>query len=277
MNDFDSSVWQDNGHAKIFDCWSGYRNKGLKKIYESFNDIKIFFELKLLLQGRNFIEIGCATGELYRYLSAFHNELNYFGIDVSKPAIERARTKYPNGDFFVSDANIMPSEVIKSLKLKPDVLFSRDVVVHQAKPFEFLKDLISIPAELIILRLRTKDKGDTVLDPKLSCQYYCGQWVPYMIFNIDELILFISKNVIFESLHIYKKYTILGGNYGRYLPKDCYYSQTGTSETAIGIKVANKPVNNAEVIIKQIEESSPKLNMSDIKLGLLISKIKEKI
>lgn len=171
----------------------------------------------------------------------------------------------------------MPSSEVTDLNINPDIIFSRDVIIHQEKPFDFLSDLLSISSDLAIFRLRTKDKGKTILDVESSCQWYCNQWVPYMIFNTDELIQFIKEKVYFEKLIIYKNFKILGGVCSRYLPKDCYYPETGTSETAVGIKVSKSKIAQPSIQVKEVREIPGKLSIFEKKFGYLVKKLTSSI
>jgi hypothetical protein len=72
---------------------------------------------------------------------------------------------------------------------RADVVFCRDVVLHQLDPYGFLSTLLDIAAKALVLRLRTRDVGATVLNAEISCQYhYDRHWVPYIVLNTDELI-----------------------------------------------------------------------------------------
>ena len=248
--------FQDKGHAKHFDARYRLNLRGLKKEYESFNEFQLLCKYKSHINGKNFLDFGCATGEMYRYLQHYHSDLKYFGLDISIPAIQRAKDKYPMGNFIVISEDIKISKQVEKLKFRPDILFSRDVVLHQAQPFEFLKELVGISNSALILRLRTRDKGKTVLDPELSAQYYCGKWAPYMILNIHELIDVIRSCTNIDTLHILKNYVVLGGCHGRYLDKECFYSETGTAETAVFLKKSELAVVNPRIEISHNEEKA---------------------
>ena len=245
-------AWHEDIHAVFFDAWYNLPLKQLKKRCESFNEVRLFQENKPFIKGKRFVEIGCATGELYRYLKAFHPEFQYLGFDISEPAIRRAKEKYPQGNFSLCEEDL--SDVMRQ-NLSPSVVFERNVVVHQPNPFEFLSKIITIPNEAVILRLRTRDQGETVLDPELSCQWYHSKWVPYMVLNIDECIEKIRQTVNFEALYIVKNYQQLGGHTNRFLPKECYYPETGTAETAIYIQLAKNKVSNPKIVISERADS----------------------
>ena len=270
-------AWHDRVHAQYFDTWFNLTYRGLKNTYESFNEVRLLLEYKSLLHNKKFLEVGCATGELYRYINHFHGDIDYNGIDISEPAIERAKKKYPKGKFFLSEEKKAVSETVRALNIKPAVLFARDVILHQTNPFEFLEDLLSIPSELTILRIRTRDKGATILDPEISCQWHYEKWVPYMILNLDEVFEVIRKNVFCESIHIVKNYMQLGGHVGRFLPKECYYPETGTAESAICIKLSKHRTLSPKIIVSEQKDANARLSIFDRKANYLFYRLKAKL
>src|SRR3989338_1460307 len=185
-----SSVWQKSEHAQCFDAWSCLTQDELRKVYESFNEIKLFKKYEGEIKGTSIFEIGCATGEFYRYLKKRFPKFSYSGFDISKNAVLRAKKKYPKGEFFVCSSDLTNMAAPFG---RPSIVFSRDVVHHQLKPYEFLNTLISLAQEVLILRIRTLDKGESILDSERSCQWHYGGWVPYLILNTDEVIETILK------------------------------------------------------------------------------------
>ena len=244
-------AWQEPVHADFFDARARYSLRLLRRSYESFNEFRLFLEQKSDIEGRQFVEIGCATGELYRYLRRYHPEFRYHGFDISQPAIDRARLKYPEGRFDVCGPDL--SDVV-SAKKQPGVVWARDVVLHQPDPFQYLSKLLLVSNEVTILRIRTRDKGATVCDPELSCQWHYNDWVPYMVLNVDETIERICQAVPVKRISIIKSYVQLGGWHGRFLPKECYYPETGTAETAVYIMRAKQAQAKPEIVISSWKE-----------------------
>ena len=125
--------------------------------------------------------------------------------------------------------------------VQADIVFCRDVVLHQVDPGQFLSDLYEVTDKYLILRLRTREIGATVYDISQSCQYNYGQWVPYLVFNTSELIDLIKT---FEptptAITIRRHPVVLGGSNSRFLPKELYYPETGTAETALIIEKGEK-------------------------------------
>lgn len=243
--------WQNPEHGKYFDYYSSLSRKNLIRDYESYNDVRLLDEKVDLNRNLRLLEVGCATGEFYRYLRIKHPKVRYCGIDVSEPAILRAKAKYPQGIFFVVDSNVAVSSQIGKLPVPDDleIVYARDVVHHQTDPFEFVSDLIRIESEAVIFRCRTRDVGKTEMNPDRSCQYLYDRWAPFIIMNLQELTDCIISCVPSCELVVLRNHVILGGQNNRFIPKECYLPETGTAETAVGVfKTTDHPgkvtVNN---------------------------------
>jgi len=245
--------WQDPDHALNFDCWAHQSKGGLKRIYEKFNEIQLLKQYADKIQGVEFVEIGCATGELYRYINSNFPKFHYYGFDISKVAIARAQEKYPKGRFVISQGF---DSIEAELHKKPALVFSRDVLIHQTDPYDFLDKILQVPSEFLILRIRTRDRGESVLDPEQSCQYHYNKWIPYMILNTEEFIDTVKRKINFSTMHLMKSYMQLGGYHSRFLPKDCYYPETGTAETAVLIQISTSAQAEKKVIIEAKDDGS---------------------
>lgn len=241
----ESVAWDDQDHAVVFDYLSRMPSYCVKKFYESFNECRILNKYKGEIKGRKFFEIGCATGELYRYITNNMNQFQYHGFDISKPGINRAKSKYSGGNFHQLSSGI---EEIKQKFGNPDVVWCRDVVLHQMDPYKFLSNLIDLSKEVIVLRLRTRDVGETVMDVDSSCQLHWDKfWVPYVVLNIDEMIEKISQAKNIKRIIISRNYEVLGGHNFRFLPKELFFKSSGTAETAVYIQKTEKTSDSVEV------------------------------
>jgi SAM-dependent methyltransferase len=226
-------AWAEAVHAREFDRLALSPAFILKKHFESFNEVRLLKQASPAIRGTRFFEIGCATGEFYRYLRRNLPKFEYRGFDISAPAIVRARTKFES-DRFVTITSI--SEM-KARVGTASVVFCRDVVHHQMQPLECIGELIDLSEECLVMRLRTRDVGATVLDPERSCQrHYDNYWVPYMVLNITELVDRLSSHPRVRSIIISRHYEVLGGLVSRYLPKDLYEVETGGAATAVLVR-----------------------------------------
>ncbi len=231
------SDWQNLLHAQVYDSRSGLSNGALVRNLESFNETRLLNEHLANHPSGTLLEVGCATGELYRYLKIRHPRVSYIGVDISRPAIARAQQKYPEARFFLADPRRALRETWGSLGVAqpPEVVYSRDVLHHQTDPFGFFTQLLGLATQALILRTRTRDQGETVTDPEMSCQYHYDGWMPYIVINLQELIDQARKQVPQGELVIYRDHRILGGRENRFLPRECYLPDTGTAETAAAV------------------------------------------
>lgn len=242
----ETEAWADAEHAKVFDYLHKRPGSLLKRHYESFNEGRLLNEYKREINGQKFYEIGCATGELYRYLSLYHKRFQYTGFDISKPALARAISKFPDANFHLLQSGI--DSLVMEFG-KADVIWCRDVVLHQKDPYAFLDNLMNSFNELLILRLRTREKGKTSYDSDSSCQLHWDKhWVPYIILNTDELIMHISKFPEVKKIIIARRFEVLGGQNFRFLPKDMYFRDTGTAETAVLVFKGERHGGKIEIV-----------------------------
>ena len=224
-------AWQEEEHVDHFGAWDRYSVSTLIRICSRFNDCQLFEELPDDAY-QTLSDVGCANGRFYRYFSGIRPKLEYKGFDLSRVAIERAKALNPKGDF--NEFNGDPSS---DSRLPSDIVFCRDVVHHQTNPKEFLSSLYNAADKYLILRVRTRDVGPTEFDPTASCQYAYGQWVPYIVFNTQELIdLFRSFDPAPVSIKIRQHPVVLGGWAGRYLPKELYQPEIRTAESGVIIE-----------------------------------------
>ena len=248
----EKEAWDDQTHAEHFDFMSAEPNVILKKHYESFGEGKLLKKWKPNNGSGKLLEIGCATGELYRYIHNYRRDLDYKGFDISQPAIERAKQKYPDGDFHKLISGL--DEIVESFG-QPEAVWCRDVVLHQKDPYLFLDKLIDLAKEALFVRLRTRDVGDTEFNSNISCQLHWDKyWVPYIVLNVDELISRIEENKNIKLLVIHRAYDVLGGHNHRFLPEDLYFSSTGTAETALFIQKGLRGNTPLKVIYQDFSE-----------------------
>jgi len=233
------SDWQHAEHARHFDHRSALSASALVRNYEAFNDVRILREWFPSDVAGGLLEVGCATGEFYRYLQNRYPKLSYLGVDISRAALARAEEKYPGGPFRLGDPGKSLRENLASWSkpLNWRMVNCKDVMHHQVDPWGFLAGLLEVTEEVLILRTRTRSQGATELDPDRSCQYHYGGWMPYLVLNLDELIQRIQTHRPDAQIHVLRHPMVLGGRENRYLPKACYLPETGTAETAVGVRL----------------------------------------
>ena len=91
-------------------------------------------------QKNKILDIGCGNGyfinEIKKITLECDLEQNYFGIDISEVAIEKAKNHYPGITFEQMDATALtfPNNFF-------DIIFSYGVMEHVKNPFEALKNV----------------------------------------------------------------------------------------------------------------------------------------
>lgn len=235
----ESAAWQDRTHARVFDEVSAYPAFLMRKRFESFNEVRLLRQHAGTVRGTKLFEIGCATGEFGRYAAKYLPRFEYTGFDISRPAIERAVAKYGNERYRLLE---VPIDEFAARFGTAALVFCRDVVLHQLDPLGFVSSLMKIAEEVLVLRLRTRDVGDTVFDAELSCQYhYDRHWVPYIVLNTAQLLACICRDPRVAEIVVSRRHKPLGGHNFRYLPKDLYYEESRAAETALLVLKRDRP------------------------------------
>ncbi|MDC3054058.1 class I SAM-dependent methyltransferase [bacterium] len=217
--------WKSEEHKITFDVWNKMSKSQFKYIFSSFEENKYLLET-IGNKEESLLDYGCSSGYLKRYLNLKNKKkINYTGFDISEKSIKIAKEKYGENNFF-DNLSALP-------KKKYDLVYSRDTILHQIDPWKFLEQLASKTKKNLILRLRTRDKGATLLDVQNSCQLIKGDyWVPYIVLNYDEFLNNLKK-LGFKFIKINRSYTVLGGYNKRFLERSLYLKETGTSETSV--------------------------------------------
>ena len=264
--------WQSSAHVRQFDFRSVMSTPNLIRSYETLNDVQLLNERVSEANGvGTLLEVGCATGEFFRYLRLKWPEITYCGADISQAAIECARGKYPEGRFLPSSPSDVDLAEALGLDETPKFLYSKDVVHHQTDPFAFIERLIRTVTHTLVMRLRTRDRGTTVFDPELSCQHHYDGWMPYIVMNIDELVERVLTFRPSAELIIQRHHMVLGGLYKRYLPRDCYLLETGTAETAMAVFLETD--HPGRVTVEDRPERNPSYTLPHV-LGAVFRKAK---
>lgn len=231
--------WDTDSHVQAFDLWNKKSNFEFNFTYGNFAEQRYLLNHVKSNKGSSILDVGCASATSYRFLKnkLRNKDFDYTGVDLSNPALKRAKDIYP-------EINVIKKNnenLYKFFNKKFDVVYSRDTVMHQTDPYGFLKELIEISKDVLILRLRTRDLGKTEFNFNKSCQmHYDKYWMPYIVLNFDELISFFERFKKIRSITFNKEYHQLAGSYLRYLPKDMYFSKIGTAETSLMIEFSDK-------------------------------------
>jgi SAM-dependent methyltransferase len=231
------SSWLSSDHIRRYTPRRGLDDRNFIRLYETLNDVRILKERLSPAREYRFLEVGCATGDFYRYLALRFPWVRYHGVDLSPQAIEQANLSYPGGAFAVADCATEIAGVVRRAwgVAQADVVYASDVIHHQPQPLALLDLFIQSAQVAAIIRCRTKDRGETEWNPIFSRQSCYGRWVPYIVINLNELTGHIRRVAPEAELVVYRSRKLLASRYGRELPPDCSTKEAGTAETAVGI------------------------------------------
>lgn len=244
----DYAGWNTREHLEAFDMWNAHSDMYFNYVYGCFSEQVYLKRAIEEFSAPSILDVGCATGTTYRYIKNVSKgrKFEYAGVDLSQPAIDKAKKLYPGINFQKKEHESL-SEFCGR---KFDIVSSRDTVMHQLDPLAFFRELLSVTQGFLIVRLRTRDKGKTVFDVEQSCQMnYDSHWMPYIVLNIDELLEFIKSIPGVARVTINRSYEVLGGRNSRFLPKDLYFTEAGGAETSVSIRLGEPKAGGKPEII----------------------------
>ena len=236
MNDLKNKLnflsgWKSEEHKETFNIWNRMSKNYFKYTFSSFEENKYLIRYQSSKSKFSILDFGCSSGYLKRFLNFYYGKnYDYIGYDVSEESIKLAKQLYGE-KFFTSENDLFLNSDLN--KKKFDIVYSRDTVLHQKDPWKFIDDLILKVKKHLILRLRTRNKGETILDLNKSCQLVPGEkWVPYIVLNYNELIQYLKK-YNFKLILTNRSKVVLGGKNKRFLDKALYLNETEGAETSI--------------------------------------------
>ena len=209
-----------------------------------------------LASARSLLEVGYATGEFYRYLSKIRPDIRYTGLDLSDAAYALVRERYRDADFRLGncvDPAAMPDE-------KYDIVFSRDVIHHTGDPFVALRNLYRATGSSLVVSLRTRDVGETVVDRDRSYQEVYETRYHYSLLNIDELLAFLtSLEPRPGKIKVLREHLDLDGHFGRVLPKDSVHGDPGFAVSSVRVDIDEHFEGATEIDV--VNWHTPKLGL----------------
>ncbi len=144
--------WNTDSHRQVFDRWNDQSDAHFRFAYGCFAELRYLISAIHQFERPSILDVGCATGTTYRYLSLVaRRPFDYLGVDLSGAAIARAKELHPQATFRQKGFE----RLLEFTGRKYDIVFSRDTVLHQVHPYEFLGELLEVAARFVILRLRT--------------------------------------------------------------------------------------------------------------------------
>jgi 2-polyprenyl-6-hydroxyphenyl methylase/3-demethylubiquinone-9 3-methyltransferase len=128
FNDISYSWWDPEGPFKPLHMLNPIRTNFIKN--------------QINLKNKSLIDVGCGGGLLCENLASKDTDIT--GIDLSKDAIEIAKTHQSLKDLNIDYQKISLENLIKKTKKRYDVLTCLELIEHVPDPEKLIKDCINI-------------------------------------------------------------------------------------------------------------------------------------
>lgn len=112
----------------------------------SYKFIKACFQ-KIITKKIKLLDIGCYVGPLPIFLkkNKFWDLVDYSGTDIIPNALEIAKSNFPEGNYFVANAESLKTEEYY------DIVFSKGTIISTFYPDKALNSILDIPSKYVLL------------------------------------------------------------------------------------------------------------------------------
>lgn len=131
FDDISYSWWDPNGPFKPLHMLNPVRTEFIKN--------------RVMLNDKNLIDVGCGGGLLCENLASITKEVK--GIDMSKDAIEIAKTHQTLKNLKIDYEAISLDSLLEKSKKKYDVLTCMELVEHVPNPEKLIEDCINVTSK----------------------------------------------------------------------------------------------------------------------------------
>ena len=222
------NAWNSADHLENFSEWSRdleiYRNLRNRQIYGNLGRcISEVIDHSAVIN-----ELGVGGGRSFQYFrwltqNASHETYDYLGYDIAPACVDFCKEKFGNRfELIEEDGRYRPC----------DLFYFFDVLVHAPEPLRLIEKVGLSAKKYLCFQTPTRDCGQTEFDVEKSCRLENGVWVPWIVFNVDELIGHL-RDQGFERFLVLKTYKQFAGGGNRYLPREFFDPETGSARTAI--------------------------------------------
>ncbi len=146
------------------------------------------------------VEVGCASGYYSEVLThLLGHQIKYIGIDYSIALLKLARFYYPNQNFVIGDASLLPlgSKTV-------DILISGCVLLHMPNYRQAIFESARVSRKWVIFHRTPINYGQTEFYTKNAYGIKCLE----IIFGEEELLNLFKVN----GLSVFKSYEIIKSN-----------------------------------------------------------------
>ena len=170
--------------------WENHRNK-LDDLYPS----ERYFLEPALKNATSTLDVGCAGGGSYNFCKEANPDIDYTGIDISKPLLDIAKKSNPKGNFSQYNGHFIPFS-----KNRFDLVFSIGVLHHLNHWQNMILQMVKCSSKLSVFDLRLTER-DTLSDTEKYYQKvsFDNKWdektaITYIVVNIEEFVRFLKRS-----------------------------------------------------------------------------------
>lgn len=141
------------------------------------NLYKFFAVKELINENLNILDIGCLNGNFYNFLKERNFKMKIFtGIDLSEKLIERAKNRFPEQTWFISECHALPFE-----NEKFDVVLLMEILEHIEEP------------ELALLEAKRVCKKDGIIIITVPNKTKINDGAHVWLYEIEDIKKMLSK------------------------------------------------------------------------------------
>jgi len=226
-----SAAWNSPSHLEAFSDWFEdlriYRELRSRQIYQNLGRCLS----EVVDQAEVINELGVGGGRSYQFFTNLLNGRrkgrakngNYKGYNIAQQCVDLCNSTFGPRFELVDES----SEFRKC-----DLFFFFDVLVHSEDPLALLDKVSLSTTKFLCFQTPTRDAGVTEYNPEKSCRLENGTWVPWIVFNLDELLDELRERG-FERFLVLKACKDFSGGGKRFLPKEFFEPAVGSARTAI--------------------------------------------
>lgn len=191
MNEINKSLPFNTNYFKKY--YNNYRNK-----YEHlFSSEKYFFN-QVLDSSKNILDVGSASGGMYKIITDLSSNITYEGVDISLELIAEAKKRYPEGTFSLIDGKTLPYNDNQF-----DSVISFGTTVHETSWKNLISECFRVANNKLLIDIRLSNHP-TISSLNLGyVQDGSNIKYPYVVINFKEFLGFVKSLNNIQNVSIY--------------------------------------------------------------------------
>ena len=111
------------------------------------------------LDGKSFLEVGCAEGKLMRLYHSFHPQVPRTGFDISEGYLQRAKSEDPDAEYVQGDAANLPFQDGSF-----DIVLCAETLEHTLDPQKVFNELGRVVSQHLVVTVPGRTVPSLVLE-----------------------------------------------------------------------------------------------------------------